>query len=33
MKNFNAETVQKALESVGIKPREGNAPPVRCSTT
>ena len=26
MKNFNVETVQKALESVGIKPRQGNGP-------
>ena len=26
MKNFNVETVQKALESVGIKPRAGNGP-------
>jgi catechol 2,3-dioxygenase-like lactoylglutathione lyase family enzyme len=26
MKNFNVEAVQKALESVGIKPRAGNGP-------
>lgn len=28
MRNFNVETVQKALESVGIKPREGTGGPV-----
>ena len=26
MRNFNVETVQKALESVGVKPRAGNGP-------